>query len=146
MPLRKNQAIMKTRILISFMVFLAFSLSSYAQNNRAVQNTAPVNQGVFIDTNNNGVCDNYERPGIYYRGGRGQGQGFSSTQVPAYRRGLAAGQGRGMGRAASGRGRGLGPGKGRGMAPGGRFYSDQNKNGVCDSFEQNSTTVPPSVK
>ncbi|MBN1107426.1 MAG: hypothetical protein JXR66_08185 [Bacteroidales bacterium] len=137
---------MKTRILISFLVFFAFALSSNAQNNRAVQNTAPVNQGVFIDTNNNGVCDSYERPGIYYRGGRGQGQGIGSTQVPAYRRGLPAGQGRGMGRAGNGGGRGLGPGQGRGLAPGGRFYSDQNKNGVCDFYEQTNSPAPPAVK
>lgn len=123
---------MKTKIFITILTFFAITAFVNAQNTQsgqAQQSTTPVNRGAYVDANNNGVCDNFERPGNYYRNGRR----MTNATAPGNRRGLQPGQGRGMG---PGQGRGLGPGQGRGQAPGGRFYVDSDKNGVCDYYEK----------
>ncbi|MDD2245679.1 MAG: hypothetical protein PHI70_01360 [Proteiniphilum sp.] len=65
----------------------------------------------FVDSNNNGICDNYEKgtPGNPNANGR-----------QALRNG-------------SGRGRGMGFGNGQGR---GRYFIDTDGNGVCDNFEK----------
>lgn len=152
---------MKTKLLIS--AFLIFSLSVLvnAQNQntgqaqqqpaqQAQQAPVPQGRGAYVDANNNGVCDYYESPGTYYGYGAGRGAAYAQGY---YGRGYGAGAGRGMGRGgglgralpagqgrglgpAKGWGRGLGPGQGRGAAPGGPYFIDNNKNGVCDTYEQ----------
>ncbi len=123
---------MKTKVLITLIAFFALAMLANAQDKPAVkeqQNNVPAQRGVFIDANNNGICDNFERPGIYYRYGRR----MMNAPGPGNRRGLRPGQGRGLG---PGQGRGLGPGQGKGLAPGGRFYVDENNNGICDYYEK----------
>ncbi len=124
---------MKTKLLITILAFFVLAALVNAQNTQsgqAQQSNASVNRGAYIDSNNNGVCDNFERPGNYYRNG---GRRMMNATGPGNRRGLQPGQGRGLG---PGQGRGLGPGQGRGQAPGGRFYVDSDKNGVCDNYEK----------
>ncbi|NMC38307.1 MAG: hypothetical protein GYA41_08300 [Bacteroidales bacterium] len=124
---------MKTKLLITILAFFAMAALVNAQNtqsDQAQQNTAPGYRGAYIDSNNNGVCDNFEIPRNYYRNG---GRRMMNATGPGNRRGLQPGQGRGLG---PGQGRGLGPGQGRGQAPGGRFYVDSDKNGVCDYYEK----------
>jgi hypothetical protein len=123
---------MKTKLLITILAFFTMTAFVNAQNKQSVQaqQGAPVNRGAYVDANNNGVCDNFERPGNYYRNG---GRRMMNANTPGNRRGLQPGQGRGLG---PGQGRGLGPGQGRGQAPGGRYYSDSDKNGVCDYYEK----------
>ncbi len=145
---------MKPKFFIT--VLFIFLLSGFvtAQTRSADQSQqtpVPPGRGVYVDANNNGVCDYYEQPGVVpgygrrmvnargggygrgyaagYGGGRGAGMGYG--------RALPAGQGRGLG-PAKGWGRGLGPGQGRGAAPGGRYFVDENKNGVCDVYEQSN--------
>lgn len=105
-----------------------------AQNpaaNQEQSSSPQYGRGVFIDADNDGICDNFPARAGVNRGGRGfaaaQGQGFGRG------RNLPAGQGRGI---AAGNGRGMGPGKGQGLQPGGRFYVDEDKNGVCDVYEK----------
>ncbi len=123
---------MKTRVLITLLAFFALTVLANAQakpSDQTRQGDAPMNRGVFIDANNNGICDNFERPGVNTRYGRR----MMDAPAPGNRRGLRPGQGRGLG---PGKGRGLGPGQGRGQAPGGRFYVDSDKNGICDYYEK----------
>lgn len=160
---------MKTRVSLIVFFTLGILVTVNAQNdNSANQNKQNVNQqksvernarGVWIDTDNDGVCDKLEAygtpgrgfvpvgrnglasdrvsaPGWGYRRGFRGGRGYIAEQpaTPGNRQGLPAGQGRGFG---PGYGRGFGPGGGAGKASGGRFYSDQNNNGVCDHYEGN---------
>ena len=121
--------IMKTKLFITGLALIAITAMTSAQQNNASQQkpaTQP-GRGVYIDANNNGICDYYEAFGNFNRGGR---RGAASA-TPG-RRGMAADQGREMRPA---QGRGMGPGQGRGLAPGGRFYVDENKNGICDLRE-----------
>jgi len=150
---------MHPKFLISILFLCALSTFVNAQNNSAEQSqqaTVPAGRGVYVDANNNGICDYYEQPGTFYRYGRGMGY----MSAPGYGRGYAAGRGRGLGPGQGwgrglgpgqgrgrglapgqgrglgpGQGRGLGPGQGRGLAPGGRYFIDKNKNGVCDLYE-----------
>ena len=82
----------------------------------------------YIDENKNGVCDYYEKNGRY----NGRGGRMGNAQAANCQRGMAPGQGRGLRPA---QGCGMGPGQGRGAAPGGRFFVDENKNGICDLRE-----------
>ena len=142
---------MKARLFITFLILAGISMLSSAQEKEVTQaqQTVPGARGVYVDANNNGICDTYENPAAYYRYGRGRG----IAPGTGYGRGMAAGQGRGTGQGrglaralppsqgrglgpAKGWGRGLGPGQGQGLAPGGRYYNDADKNGVCDTFEQ----------
>jgi len=123
---------MKMKLLITILAFFAMTAFANAQNKQATdqaqQSTAQVNRGTYIDADNNGVCDNFERTGNFRNGRRD-----ANAVAPGNRRGMQPGQGRGLG---PGQGRGLGPGQGRGQAPGGRFYVDSDKNGVCDYYEK----------
>ena len=129
---------MKTKLFISVLAFLAIASLTNAQDKsesqaQEQQPVTPVTRGAYVDANNNGICDYYERPGAFYRYNRR----IANIPAPGLRRGLPVGQGRGYGRGLGpGQGRGLGPGQGRGLAPGGRFYVDADKNGICDFYEQ----------
>jgi hypothetical protein len=125
---------MKTKLLFTGIAILALTTVINAQDKTSggqsqQQAITPPARGAYIDANNNGICDYYEAPGRFYRGGRR----MANVQTPGYRRGLAPGQGRGFG---PGQGRGLGPGQGRGLAPGGRYFVDEDKNGICDIYEK----------
>ncbi|HOW40869.1 MAG TPA: hypothetical protein PL123_10025 [Bacteroidales bacterium] len=124
---------MKTKLLLTGLAFMAFTAFAGAQtaNTNNQQTTTPGNRGAWIDENKNGVCDYYETR----QGNRGQG--FGGGRYGAGRGNRNNGGnwcGRGPGR---GNGRGMGPGRGQGR-PGGRNYIDDNKNGVCDYFENNT--------
>jgi len=99
---------MKAKLFITALTFFGFSILLNAHDKtetQAQQTPVSPGRGVYIDVNNNGVCDYYENPGAYY--GYGRGRGFAAAQ--GYGRRLVAGQGRGMD-LAKGWGRGLGPG------------------------------------
>lgn len=122
---------MKTKLLIIGLAFAALTTAASAQNKSVVQDQKAVPQterGIFVDEDNNGVCDYYETNGRMNGKGRGMGNG----QAAQGRRGMAAGQCRGIRPA---QGRGMGPGQGKGLAPGGRNFVDENKNGICDLRE-----------
>jgi len=124
---------MKTKLLITGLTFVALTTLVNAQDKTTEQSkqaTAPAGRGAYVDANNNGVCDYYETGRTYNNNGRRMGNAASSQN----RRGMKQGQGCGFG-PGQGQGRGLGPGQGRGAAPGGRFYVDENKNGICDFRE-----------
>jgi hypothetical protein len=109
---------MKTRLFLSMAALIALTVIASAQTTN--QTTAPAGQGrgqgtAWVDANNDGVCDNFEkgpRMGQGQRNGRGQAQG------------IGQGQGYGQGR---------GPGKGQGRRDGqGPNFVDANKDGICD--------------
>jgi hypothetical protein len=139
-----NYMEMKTKLFITALALMSITALTSAQNtDPEPDQQKPAGWGpAFVDTNNNGICDNYENyvnvPGRRFN-------------APAQGRGLGPGQGRGL---RPGMGRGLGPGQGArfGNAPGqgfrtgygpvqgrGRFWVDENKNGICDYYE----TPPP---
>lgn len=145
---------MKTKSFLIVLLVTGISLNISAQNRAEDKKKENTNEqqslllsgrGVWIDTDKNGVCDKIQW-------NRAPGRGFGPANASASRRGngrlrggrayiaeqfakagnrlgLPAGQGRGCGR-------GFGPGRGAGMAQGGRFYSDENKNGICDYYER----------
>ena len=136
---------MKRVFILTVISFLASTTLSTAQGQSVVQSqrkNVQVSRGVFIDANNNGICDNF---GVYGRQGQGNGgrlgYGFragrevSETHLIVNRQGLMQGKGCGSGPSY---GSGLGPGRGRGLSPGGRRFVDADKNGICDLYE---TTV-----
>jgi len=112
---------MKTKLIITGLTFLAFTTLSYGQNNATTPQPQNINrQGIaYVDSNNNGVCDNYEGRGS--RAFRGRRAGNFNN----YGQGQRRGQGQ--------RGWGRGQGQGRG-----RNFVDANKNGVCDYNEVTS--------
>jgi len=83
-------------------------LSAQTSGNGALQPTGQ-GRGVFVDTNKNGVCDNYEARQANLSNNRGQGYRHN-----AY-------------------------GQGRGGSQRGRNFVDANKNGVCDYYENRNT-------
>ena len=107
---------MKTKLLITAVALIFITALASAQDkatNQNQQNTT--NRGInWVDSNNNGICDNFEarRPS----GFRGNGQG--------YMRGGRQGQRMGMGPCGMRQGRGQG-----------RNYVDANNNGICDHRE-----------
>ena len=138
---------MKTKLFITGLVFLTATILVSAQNQGTdTRQPATPRQGyAWVDANNDGICDYYQGPGPYNRYARGMGmatspggrRGMGMATGQGGRRGMAVSQGRGLGPAAAkGYGRGLGPGQGQGLAPGGRFFIDEDKNGVCDYFEK----------
>jgi len=141
---------MRARFFITLLILSGLSIIAGAQDkseSQAQQTPVPSGRGIYVDANNNGICDYYENPGAYYgygRGnraaigygrGRGAGRSFGNGAGRGMGRALPPSQGRGLG-PAKGWGRGLGPGRGQGLAPGGRYFIDADKNGVCDTFEQ----------
>ena len=118
---------MKTKLLISGLAFMALTTLAGAQN-KDVSSPMPqsgTGKGInFVDTNKNGICDNYEKNAANTSNCRRSGVnnccGLGRRQMQ--------GQGNGSGR---GRNRfGMGQGKGRG-----RNFVDADKNGICDNFE-----------
>lgn len=109
---------MKTKLLITGLAIFAMTTFMNAQSsNTDQQNPAPVRQGQYVDADKDGICDNFET--------RGTG------------RGMANGQGKGMANTGRGMGRGKSPAMGRGAGMGrGRNFVDNDKNGVCDIYEQ----------
>ena len=105
---------MKTKIFISALaVVLSVGLvTAQNQDQDNKEKTATQNGPVFVDKDNNGVCDNFENgtPGNPNANGKQR---------------LLDGSGRG-------RGMGYGMRNGRG---GGRNFVDADNNGVCDNFE-----------
>jgi hypothetical protein len=128
---------MKTKLFISVLAIMALTTLASAQNSSG-SSSEPKNStmkaSTFVDTNNNGICDNYEkfaanttncrRSGVNNCCGLGrrqmQGQGLGQGQ------GQGQGNGPGMGRNRSGMGQGYGRG---------RNFIDADKNGICDNFE-----------
>ena len=122
---------MKTKLFITGLAIAALTTMASAQEKNTAQDQKAVNQttaGVYVDSDNNGVCDYYEVNGR----NNGNGRRMGNAQGVQGRRGMAAGQGRGMRPA---QGRGMGPGQGKGLAPGGPNFVDENKNGICDLRE-----------
>jgi len=138
---------MKAKLFFTGMAIMAATtlLSAQDQRTDTKQPVTPRQGYAWVDANNDGICDTYQRPGSYNRYGRGMGmaanpggrRGMGMATGQGGRMGMAVNQGRGLGPAAAkGYGRGLGPGQGQGLAPGGRFFIDEDKNGVCDYFEK----------
>ena len=118
---------MKTKLLLTGLVFMAFTAFAGAQTTNTDNQQVNPNgrRGAWIDENKNGVCDNFENRqgnrgpgngGCRYRGGRGNVNNGGNW---------------------CGRGPGRGAGMGQGRA-GGRNFIDENKNGICDYFEKST--------
>lgn len=113
---------MKTKTILLAIALMAMTGAVSAQNTTQQQTPNTTQRGPnFVDTNKNGVCDNFEKGN---RGNNPTGDGVR----------LKDGSGR-----TSGKGKrafqGQGPRDGRGR--GGRgAYVDANKNGICDYQEQ----------
>ena len=118
---------MKTKLFISVLAFMALTTLAGAQI-KEVSSPTPqsgTEKGIkFVDSNKNGICDNYENntPNAFNcrRSGANNCCGLGRRQMQ--------GQGNGSG---IGRNRfGMAQGKGRG-----RNFVDADKNGICDHFE-----------
>ena len=110
---------MKTKILLSALaVVLSIGLVTAQEQEQDKKEKATTTQKgpAFVDKDNNGVCDNFEKgtPGNPNANGKQR---------------LLDGSGRG-----SGQGYGMRNGRGRG-ARGGRNFVDADKNGICDNYE-----------
>lgn len=122
---------MKTKLFITALAIAAVTSMASAQEKSTAQDQKAgtrASAGTYVDTDNNGICDNYELRGRKARKGNGMGKARAAYS----RQGMAAGQGRGLRPA---QGRGMGPGQGKGLAPGGPNFVDENKNGICDPRE-----------
>lgn len=107
---------MKTKVFITAVALVAAMGLATAQNQNQVKKnrTTSAQTGLaFVDKNNNGVCDNFENGTPRNRNANGNQR-------------LLNGSGRGQGR-----GTGLSNGQGRG-----RFFTDADKNGICDNYEK----------
>ena len=124
---------MKTKLLITGLAFMAMTTLVSAQNTGAGQRQMNgTGKGTaFVDTNKDGVCDNFEAAASNNRNGRG----LANASAGGNRRGMATCQGRGP---ANGQGRGMGTGEGRGTGQGGKNFVDADKNGICDLYETES--------
>jgi hypothetical protein len=134
---------MKTKLFFTAVVFSALTVIAAGQTAQSAQQVQP-GQGraagnVWVDADNDGVCDNYEngtRPGrrAYSAGanqaaanrGPGMGQGIRADRGAGRGQGMTAGRG-------AGRGQGNAPGRGRYNGQGPAFV-DANKDGVCDNL------------
>jgi len=141
---------MKTRLFLTVAAFAALTVLASAQTAQQSQDQTGRGRAagnVYVDSDKNGVCDNYEngtRPGrrAYSAGvnqdsvnrstGRGQGQGIHAGQ--------RGGQGRGQG-VATGRGQARGNGQGRFNGRGPAFV-DANKDGICDNLQVANQQAP----
>ncbi|MBU1009306.1 MAG: hypothetical protein KKD74_04125 [Bacteroidetes bacterium] len=119
---------MKIKLMLTAFVFFAAMVAVQAQDKPTKDASPNAQPAVYIDSNNNGICDNAENGtrrngngnGQCLRQGRGQGRGFG------WRNGR---QGANCPRKGNQAGR-----NGRQ----GRNFIDNNNNGVCDRSEQNS--------
>ena len=129
---------MKTKVFLLSIAMIAMTGAVSAQNTTK-QPTRNSQQGVnFVDTNKDGVCDNFEKgnggnnpkgDGVRLKDGSGRtsGKGKKAFQC----QGMRNGQGQGN---KNGTGQGLRDGSGNGTGSRGA-YVDANKNGVCDNRE-----------
>lgn len=102
---------MRTKIFISALaVILSVGVASAQEPDKKEKATTTQQGPAFVDNDNNGICDNFEKgtPGNPNANGKQR---------------LLDGSGRGMG---------YGMRNGRG---GGRNFVDADKNGVCDHYE-----------
>lgn len=110
---------MKTKVFITAMALVATIGLATAQNqNQTVKQTAKTTQNgpAFVDSNKNGVCDNFE----------------NGTQ----RNANANGKQRLLDCSGRGQGKGMGMRSGRGQ---GRNFVDADKDGVCDNFKNGTS-------
>lgn len=112
---------MKTKLAVTVLAFVATIGLATGQNQKQNQTKKPetttIQRGpAFVDKNNNGICDNFEK-------------GNPGNPDANGRRALCDGSGRGQGRGQR-KGSGLCNGKG-----GGVNFIDANKNGICDRRE-----------
>lgn len=114
---------MKTKLLITGMALMVVSALVSAQNPDSGQaQKNPAGKGyAWVDTNKNGICDNFETTRSFYKNDRR----MANAQAMPNRRGLKPDQGCC-----------LAPGQGRGMGQGGRNFIDSDKNGICDFYEK----------
>jgi hypothetical protein len=105
---------MKTKLIISCLAFLAFTTVAGAQNNGApLRQKNCTGKGIaYVDTNKNGICDNYENS--------------ASTTEPRKKMGNGKRCGMGQGQ------RGMGQAQGQGRRIN---FVDSDKNGICDYSE-----------
>jgi hypothetical protein len=111
---------MKTKLLITGLAFFAITSTGISQNSRlqSQNGTNQCNCTQFVDENKNGMCDNHEKgkmgPGKRNGNGCGKDQGHGQN-----RQGIMNGQG---GRC--------------------KYYTDENKNGICDRKEDMRESKP----
>jgi hypothetical protein len=105
---------MKTKLIISGLAFLAISTVAGAQNSGAPSRQKNcTGKGIaYVDTNKNGICDNYENS--------------ASTTAPRKKMGNGKRCGMGQGQ------RGMGQAQGQGRRIN---FVDADKNGICDYYE-----------
>jgi len=110
---------MKTKLIISGLAFLAITALANGQNTgTATQTQNAKGQGIaYVDTNNNGICDNNEN----------QGSNAARCKRAGNFNNCAQGQRPGQGQKGSCMGQGRG-----------RNFTDANKNGICDNKEISS--------
>jgi len=117
---------MKTKLLISGLALMALTIMVNAQDPVAGKRV-PENTGVaYVDSNNDGVCDNF----TINSSNRPAGNRFGNNP-----RGNNPNQKQGTLRQGQGRGQGMRQGIGQGMN---RNFVDSDKNGVCDRFESSA--------
>jgi hypothetical protein len=103
---------MKTKLIISGLAFMAITMVAGAQSNNAQnrQRNYAGKGAAYVDSNNNGICDNFGNP--------------VSNAVSCKRPGNGKCCGIGQGR------QGMGQGQGKRI-----YFVDTNKNGICDKNE-----------
>jgi len=113
---------MKTKLIISGLAFLSITAMAGAQNSEAPSRQRNSTQkGIaFVDSNKNGICDNYENPASATAQQRRQGSGKY----------CGMGQRHGQGKGLSGKGQVQGRGQGRRTN-----FIDADNNGICDNYE-----------
>lgn len=104
---------MRTKILLSALaVVLSVGVASAQEQDKKEQAMTTQQGPAFVDNDNNGICDNFEK-------------GTPGNRTANGKQRLLDGSGRG-------RGMGYGMRYGRG---GGRNFVDADKDGVCDHYE-----------
>jgi hypothetical protein len=112
---------MKAKLILTGIALIAFAAMAGAQEQTVKTEPAQTTAGTFVDTNNDGVCDNFTQ--------NRQGQGLNQNNKANNRQGYRKGNGK---RDGQGQGRGQGLRNGKGSAAN---FVDANKNGVCDRRE-----------
>lgn len=91
---------MKTKVLLIGLAMAVFSTVGFAQERAEKTNTEQTRKSCFVDKDNNGVCDNFEKGTCTIGTGKGLRDGSG------YRQGLRDGSGAGRRDGFRGRGRG----------------------------------------